>query len=277
MRYFVLGLLLISLLGCQPEDQDQLACMPKDSIDKNLFWINFAGQKFPIRAQTIGEHVFREGDIFLGTIDELISGRGQFSGHPWLHNVVNYKINPKLPLKKRVYSAIKRWEKVLGGIIEFREVVDADNFIEIVPSQGCWSFVGMRGGRQELGIDFTCTTGTVAHEFGHALGLEHEHTRSDRDQYLKVNWCNVQEAAKSNLLKDPATFPKYGAYDYRSIMHYGQFSFSKNLGQVLVSKTSTPVPLISPKFPRKKDVLSVRCIHGDNEACGQLAQSEISK
>ncbi|KIH54283.1 hypothetical protein ANCDUO_15571 [Ancylostoma duodenale] len=36
-------------------------------------------------------------------------------------------------------------------------------------------------------------SGGIAHEVGHALGLEHTHTRHDRDDYLIVNWTNVQK------------------------------------------------------------------------------------
>ena len=47
----------------------------------------------------------------------------------------------------------------------------------------CWSYVGMVGGRQELNLGdwcFNVGTGTVEHEFIHALGVYHEQTRPDR-------------------------------------------------------------------------------------------------
>ncbi|EYC26634.1 hypothetical protein Y032_0010g880 [Ancylostoma ceylanicum] len=45
--------------------------------------------------------------------------------------------------------------------------------------------------------------GGVAHEVGHALGLEHTHTRHDRDDYLIVNWTNVKKEFKEMAQKVP--------------------------------------------------------------------------
>lgn len=63
----------------------------------------------------------------------------------------------------------------------------------------CYSEVGRIGGPQVLSIDVHCfkyhTTmfnGTILHEIMHTLGFWHEHTRPDRDQYIRVNFDNVQ-------------------------------------------------------------------------------------
>ena len=40
----------------------------------------------------------------------------------------------------------------------------------------------------------SCVTrhGTIMHEFLHAFGFYHEHTRGDRDDYVYVNFDNIQ-------------------------------------------------------------------------------------
>lgn len=34
--------------------------------------------------------------------------------------------------------------------------------------------------------------GIATHELMHTLGLEHEHTRSDRDNFIKINYSNLK-------------------------------------------------------------------------------------
>ena len=63
--------------------------------------------------------------------------------------------------------------------------------------------------------------GTIQHELMHALGFYHEHTRTDRDQYVTILWDNIKDrrwrknyeiAHRSTTLGSP--------YDYGSVMHY---------------------------------------------------------
>ena len=57
---------------------------------------------------------------------------------------------------------------------------------------GCYSNLGRIGGRQQLNLGSGCVnTGTIQHEFMHALGFIHEHTRPDRDDYVYILYPNI--------------------------------------------------------------------------------------
>ena len=56
----------------------------------------------------------------------------------------------------------------------------------------CWSYIGLRGGKQDISIAPGCTELRPAHEIFHALGRWHEQSRPDRDNFVTINLNNVQ-------------------------------------------------------------------------------------
>ncbi|KAI4800609.1 hypothetical protein KUCAC02_009603 [Chaenocephalus aceratus] len=83
----------------------------------------------------------------------------------------------------------------------------------------------------------SCSVGNVCHEIIHALGLHHEHNRRDRDQYISVEWSNIMPGKRSNFevkQGDTQNLP----YDLNSIMHYGEYYFSKDGSPTVLSKSS---------------------------------------
>ncbi|XP_044127238.1 embryonic protein UVS.2-like [Bufo gargarizans] len=112
-----------------------------------------------------------------------------------------------------------------------------------IMSRGCASFVGRIGGGQMVAVDMDgCMyRGIVQHELNHALGFYHEHTRSDRDNYVTImyqyispgNIINFEMQNTNNLGLE---------YDYGSVMHYDSFAFSNTSGQPTI--VTIPVPNI---------------------------------
>ncbi|XP_027277702.1 astacin-like metalloendopeptidase [Cricetulus griseus] len=102
------------------------------------------------------------------------------------------------------------------------------DFISILPMSGCFSGVGRSGGMQVVSLAPTCLQkgrGIVLHELMHVLGFWHEHSRADRDRYIRVNWNEILPGFEINFIKSRSS-NMLVPYDYSSVMHYGRFAFS---------------------------------------------------
>ncbi|KAF4517888.1 hypothetical protein B566_EDAN001842, partial [Ephemera danica] len=67
---------------------------------------------------------------------------------------------------------------------------------------GCYSAVGRIGGRQILNLQArgcTALIGIPIHELMHVIGFHHEHSRSDRDTYVKIHWNNIERVLKQGV------------------------------------------------------------------------------
>ena len=103
------------------------------------------------------------------------------------------------------------------------------DYIMVKKSQGCYSHVGRREGSQELSLGNGCfVQRTIIHTFGHALGLYHEQSRPDRDQYVEIIPNNIRQHFGHNFVKQSSYNVNSVPYDGRRIMHYRHDTFSKS-------------------------------------------------
>ena len=64
---------------------------------------------------------------------------------------------------------------------------------------------------------------SVVHELLHALGVNHEQTRHDRDSYIKLNWTAIGNWTYQFKVREDINSRNI-PYDFLSIMHYSEWA-----------------------------------------------------
>ncbi|KAJ6658642.1 hypothetical protein lerEdw1_019802 [Lerista edwardsae] len=126
---------------------------------------------------------------------------------------------------KRIKEAFRDFEEFT--CVKFVPYSSQRDFICIEPLSGCFSSIGRTGGMQVVSLAAACLAKgkTVAlHELMHVLGFWHEHSRADRDKYVRISWSEVLTGFEINFMKSQTT-NMLVEYDYSSVMHYGRHAF----------------------------------------------------
>ncbi|WP_025664408.1 M12 family metallopeptidase [Aquimarina megaterium] len=150
---------------------------------------------------------------------------------------IPYTVDSNLPNKGRVTSAINHWESKTK--IRFVKRTNQRAYIRFRSGSGCSSSVGRTGGRQNITLASGCSTGNTIHEIGHAIGMYHEQQHPKRDNYVTVNFNNIQSGKASNFNKRSSSSVRTSTFDIGSIMMYGSYFFSKNGKPTIVRKNGS--------------------------------------
>lgn len=176
-----------------------------------------------------------QGDIALGPVEKL---KGSYLPYKnaeipkvriWDSHQIPYEINPQLKNFEEVVRAIQHINEVSSVQLVPREGQE-DYLLFTQTQENCYSYLGKKGGKQDIFLSPECQKGQITHEILHALGLYHEHTRFDRDDFVTVYWNNIDKKYWPQFKKIPKEFSHdfAMAFDYKSLMLYPPTAFALN-------------------------------------------------
>ena len=173
-------------------------------------------------------------------VGEEISKRAAVSGYYsrhqlWTNGIVPYQFSSSIRTnwRHKIREAMDHWED--RTCLRFTLRNGERNYVEYNNEmRTCSSHVGMHGGNQTINMDSHrgCTWGTIVHEIGHAVGFWHEQSRPDRDNYIQVNYVNIENRRWRNFIKrtNREVDSRGSEYDYGSVMHYEKTKFARCSG-----------------------------------------------
>ncbi|KAM7423542.1 hypothetical protein PAMA_000069 [Pampus argenteus] len=162
--------------------------------------------------------------------------------------------------------------------IRFTPLNGQRDFVDIQSQSGCFSFVGRRGGGQVVSLSRQgCVfRQIIQHELLHALGFNHEQTRSDRDQNVRILLQNVIPGMEFNFRKIQ-TRNLGTPYDYNSVMHYSRFAFSRNRQPTIVPIPDNNVAIGRAVEMSPVDILRVNRLYRCNATANMDDQGPVKR
>jgi Astacin (Peptidase family M12A) len=246
-RNIGLFFVLSALMACQGQPS-QISGNPVQPKPKT-HTLGMDGQATPVQIQRLNEQTGQLETITAGLENGRIVYQGEVlqdapkpgkittqaaivTTRKWPNNTVYYAINATRNTRQEVLQAVAYYNAKTN--LRWVARSTQTDYVEFVnTNEGCWSYVGRQSGKQTLSLDTDgCGYETTLHEMGHALGLHHEQSRPDRDQYVKIRFDLIPKNLQYNWQLETES-RGWGNYDYYSIMHYPLEHDGKKVIEVL--------------------------------------------
>lgn len=226
------------------------------------------GQAAEVTYKIINEKKILQGDIVLSEVyDSILDMPDQSYGRMdklWLDGKVPYTIHNKIPNSKAINDAITLFNK--QTVTNFVKRTNEDIYVEFIENKDdadvSQSYVGIykENQPQNIWVGRNCGKEVILHELGHCIGLYHEHSRTDRDNFVTIHKENIRDDCIQDFnIVDTGSIKT--EYDYASIMHYGRKLFSENGLDTIVPKNNAVIG--KWKEMTHLDCYGISCLYPD--------------
>jgi len=164
--------------------------------------------------------------------EESLTSLGLGGGvRKWTNSTIVYQIQGlSASVRSELQKSFDEWTSKTN--VRFKQRTNEANYVTISSSgsnsNSGVATLGMNGSRGFIRLGTRATAVVIIHEIGHTLGYIHEQNRSDRDNYIIVNFQNIQDNAVDQFFKSNSATLVTSQFDISSTMMYGSYTFSKN-------------------------------------------------
>lgn len=275
-----IAIFIATLLPCMVAAQEAEIFRPFDTDRRTRqigYRLPFASSIRTIDVEIVGGKAVLEGDIIVteaALLDAPVIMAAGSRDRRWPAGVIPYVLNAAHPDFENIKAAVARANAETNLVLVER--TSQPDYVEFVAGNGCSSWIGRKGGRQEIFID-GCQFGSIVHEILHAAGLYHEQARSDCDTHVTIHWENIR-AGKENAFKTyierNMSGADLGSYDYGSIMHYPRGAFGIG-GKTTITPKNANAVVGQRDGLSKGDLNGLASLYPDNSRTGRPAVTDM--